>query len=111
LNPDDEPVLGEAKAGRRSVLEGYLMQITNPKAIVYWLAVVAVAGLSAAPWPIIGLFLIGSMSNSFFGHGAWAIAFSSRPFLSLYARARRWVDAVLGGFFAFVAFKLATSET
>lgn len=111
LDPSDAPVLGEAKAGRRSVLEGYLMQITNPKAIVYWLAVVAVAGLSAAPWQIIALFLIGSMSNSFFGHGAWAIAFSSRPFLALYVRARRWVDAVLGGFFAFVAFKLATSET
>ncbi|NNE89003.1 MAG: LysE family translocator [Silicimonas sp.] len=107
----DTPLIGTTQAGTRSALAGFAMQITNPKAIVYWLAAIALAGLSTAPWPIIALFLVGSTSNSFFGHGIWAIALSSRPFLTLYQRARRSVDAVLGAFFAFVAFKLATSET
>lgn len=111
LDPIDAPVINETRAGSRSALAGFLMQITNPKAIIYWLAAIALAGLSAAPWPIIALFLLGSTSNSFFGHGIWAMALSSRPFLSLYQRARRWVDGVLGAFFAFVAFKLVTSET
>lgn len=109
--PSDAPVLGKSQAVGRSALAGFMMQITNPKAIVYWLAAIALAGLSTAPWPIIAIFLIGSTSNSFFGHGIWAMALSSRPFLSLYQRARRGVDAVLGAFFAFVAYKLATSET
>lgn len=111
LSPNDAPVMPATKAGHRSALAGFLMQITNPKAIVYWLAAIALAGLSTAPWPIIALFLLGSTANSFFGHGIWAMALSSRPFLALYQRARRSVDAVLGAFFAFVAFKLATSET
>jgi threonine/homoserine/homoserine lactone efflux protein len=111
LTPNEAPVLNTSKAASRSVLAGFLMQITNPKAIVYCLAAIALAGLSSAPWPIIAIFLTGSMCNSFFGHGIWAMALSSRPFLSLYQRARRGVDAVLGAFFALVAFKLATSET
>ena len=111
LSPSDAPVTASTNAASRSALAGFLMQITNPKAMVYWLAAIALAGLGAAPWPIIALFLVGSTANSFLGHGIWAMALSSRPFLSLYQRARRSVDAVLGAFFALVAFKLATSET
>ena len=109
--PARAPVKVTTGAACRSAAAGLLMQITNPKASVYWLAAIALAGRSTAPWPIIALFLLGSTSNSFFGHGIWAMGLSSRPFLALYTRARRWVDRVLGAFFAFVAFKLATSET
>ncbi|MCK0150012.1 LysE family translocator [Marivita sp. S6314] len=91
-------------------LAGFAMQITNPKAIMYWLAAVAVANFAAAPWPIIALFVLGAFVNSVIGHGAWAIALSSRPFTALYARGRTWVEATLGVFFAFTAFKLATTR-
>ena len=105
------PPLASAGVDRGAALAGFLMQITNPKAIVYWLAAVAVADFAAAPLPILGLFLLGAFANSFLGHGAWAIALSSRPFVGLYARGRRWVEATLGAFFAFTAFTLATSRT
>ena len=86
------------------------MQMTNPKAIMYWLAAVAVANFTSAPWPILLLFIAGAFVNSFFGHGAWALALSSRPFTALYAQARRWIEATLGVFFAFTAYKLATTR-
>lgn len=89
---------------------GLAMQLTNPKAILYWIAAAAVAGLETAPMPIIAIFLAGACANSFLGHGAWAVALSSRPFLKLYAVARRWIEGALGAFFAFAAFKLATSR-
>ena len=111
LTPSYAPVITESIAAGRSAFAGFAMQITNPKAIIYWLAAIALAGLSAAPWTIVALFLLGSTANSFFGHGIWAMALSSRPFIAVYARARRSIDALLGTFFAFVAFKLATSET
>ena len=96
---------------RKAALAGYMMQMSNPKAIIYWIAAAALAGLEAAPWPVILLFLAGGFVNSFLGHGLWAVALSSRPFLAIYRSARRWVEGTLGVFFAFTAFKLATSRT
>ena len=112
LNPGElpQPTADHGPRGR-TLVAGYTMQLANPKAIVYWIAVAAVAGLQAAPWPILLIFLIGGFSNSFFGHALWAVALSSRPFLALYRSARRWVEGTLGVFFAFTAFKLATSRT
>lgn len=95
----------------RAVLAGFFMQITNPKAIFFWLAVAALGAMDAAPLPVVLIFLAGAFVNSFAGHGAWALALSSRPFRAIYARARRWVEGALGVFFGFAAFKLATSRS
>lgn len=97
-------------SARGSVLHGFLMQLINPKAMIFWLAVAAVAGLNTAPLPVIAVFLAGAFVVSFGGHGAWAIALSSAPFRAIYAAGRRWVEGALGAFFAFAAFKLATSR-
>jgi threonine/homoserine/homoserine lactone efflux protein len=95
----------------RPVVTGLAMQLTNPKAILYWIAAAAVAGLDSAPWQVLALFVAGGAVNSFTGHGAWALALSSNLFREAYAGGRRWIEAALGTFFAFAAFKLATSET
>ncbi|MBF9034559.1 LysE family transporter [Rhodobacterales bacterium HKCCE2091] len=111
LHPGKLPaVAAEPRRGNAALL-GYTMQMSNPKAILYWIAATAVAGLETAPWPVIALFLVGGMVNSFTGHGLWAVALSSRPFLAAYAGARRWIEGALGAFFTFAAFKLATSRT
>ncbi|MEM7753112.1 MAG: LysE family translocator [Pseudomonadota bacterium] len=104
------PTAPAESAAGGTVAVGLAMQLTNPKAILYWIAAAAVAGLETAPWPIIAIFLVGACVNSFLGHGLWAVALSSRMFLRLYAQARRWIEGALGAFFAFAAFKLATSR-
>lgn len=112
VSPAARPISVSAhRVKGRAVLAGYTMQMTNPKAIAYWIAIAALAELHAAPLPVLAIFVAGATFNSFFGHGAWAVALSSRPFLSVYARARHWIDGALGVFFALVAFKLATSRT
>ena len=98
------------RSGQASVLQGFLMQLINPKALLFWVAVAAVSGLNAAPMHVILVFVVGAFTVSFAGHGTWAIALSSNPFRVLYGRARRWIESLLGCFFAFVAFKLATAE-
>ncbi|MEM9426805.1 MAG: LysE family translocator [Pseudomonadota bacterium] len=111
LTPDAAlPATPAERATGSAVAVGLAMQLTNPKAILYWIAAAAVAGLEAAPWPIIAIFLAGACINSFVGHGLWAVALSSAVFLRLYQRARRWIEGALGAFFAFAAFKLATSR-
>lgn len=98
-------------AARRSFLAGFTMQVVNTKALFFWMAIAATGVLAGAPASILALFVSVAALNSFVGHGAWAVMLSSRPFLALYARGRRWVEAALGCFFAFAAFKIATSRT
>ncbi|WP_163847271.1 LysE family translocator [Pseudooceanicola aestuarii] len=89
---------------------GFAMQMTNPKAILFWIAVAAVGGVGDAPAPMIALFVAGAFCISFGGHALWALLLSSAPFRALYARARRGVEATLGVFFTFFAVKLATTK-
>lgn len=112
MNPGSLPQPGAPPGrARNAAAVGFTMQMTNPKAILYWIAAAAVAGLETAPLPILALFIAGAFVNSFAGHGAWAVALSSRPFLAIYAGARRWIEGALGAFFAFAAFKLATARS
>lgn len=103
----DMPPLSPAKA----FMTGYLLQITNPKAIVFWLAISAVGATTGAPLGIKALFLIGAFAISLVGHVAYALALSSAPVRRAYQTARRSIEATLGLLFTFFAFKLATSRS
>ena len=100
-----------AHSAGRYFLMGFLLQITNPKAIIFWLAIAAVGATQGGGSGVIAAFVIGAWCISFACHGAWAVLLSSRPFRAAYARARRWIEAALGGFFAVMAFRLATERS
>ena len=94
----------------RTGLTGFFLQITNPKAILFWLAIAGVGGVGDAPWPIVMLFVAGAFVNSFLGHGSYALLLSSGPARRTYARAQRWIEGALGCFFLFAGYKLATAK-
>jgi len=112
LNP---PQVAVAKTARRSgpklFVMGYLLQVTNPKAIVFWLAIAALGAVDGAPAPVIATFVAGAFALSFTMHAAWAVFLSSSPIRAAYAAGRRWVETALGAFFTFAAYKIATSES
>ncbi len=110
LSPPPPPRATTPRKAGSNISHGFLMQLINPKAMVFWLAVAALGGLGTAPLLVVLIFLVGAFVISFAGHGAWAFALSSAPFRALYARGRRWVEGALGAFFAFAAFKLATTR-
>ena len=59
-----------------------------------------------------GLMLIVSATAlSLLAHVAYAVAFSTTPVIEFYKRSRRWIEAGLGVFFSFAAFKVATFRT
>lgn len=99
------------KTPLKHVLAGYLLQVTNPKAIAFWLAIASIGATKGAGDGIIVLFVAGAFAISFLCHSAWALALSTNPIRMAYASARRWIEATLGVFFFFAASKLATSES
>ena len=94
----------------RYFLAGFLLQIMNPKAIAFWIAIAAVGATAGGGAGIVLLFVTGAWVISFACHGGWALLLSGRAFRRAYAAGRRWVDMSLGGFFAFAAWKMATER-
>lgn len=90
---------------------GYLLQVTNPKAISFWIAIASIGAVDGAKLPIVIAFVIGSFFISFVCHGTWALALSLEGVRRGYFAIRRWVEATLGCLFTFFAFKLATAES
>ncbi len=109
--PKVQVIQGTPQAASQLFAKGYLLQVTNPKAIAFWLAIASVGAVEGAAIGVVLAFVLGAFVISFAAHGAWAIFLSSSPIRAAYTHARRWIEAALGTFFTFAAYKLATSET
>lgn len=109
------PAFSPMQSGQRTWLRwfavGYALQVTNPKAIAFWLAIAAVGATEGAGLFVKTLFVFGAFMISFACHGAWALVMSAQRARAAYAAGRRWIEATLGIVFSVFAWKLATSET
>lgn len=110
-----DPPMIEAQAVKRQSIpalfvKGYLLQITNPKSIAFWLAIAAVGATANAPLSVIVLFVLGGFLIGFVCHAAWAVVLSAAPVRAAYQRGRRYIEGALGAFFVFAAYKLATAR-
>lgn len=109
--PEVRPERVAPKALWRHGLAGFLLQVTNPKAIVFWLAIAAVGATQGGGASVVAAFVAGAFVISFACHGAWALVLSSPPVRTAYARARRWIEGTLGVLFAGFALRLATDRS
>ncbi|MCO6383791.1 MAG: LysE family translocator [Vannielia sp.] len=99
-----------ARSAARLFAAGFALQVTNPKAIVFWLAISALGATHGGGALVYAAFFAACWLISFACHAAWALLLSSAPVRTAYARARRSVEATLGVLFSVFAFKLATSR-
>ncbi|MEO1733211.1 MAG: LysE family translocator [Pseudomonadota bacterium] len=100
----------QTQSAGRLFLAGYLLQVTNPKAIAFWLAIASIGAVDGAGLGVVIVFVMGALLISFGCHALWALALSANPVRTLYQSSRRWIEGALGAFFVFAAFKLATAE-
>ena len=91
-------------------LRGYIVQMTNPKAALSWIAIIALGLQPGAPLWVAAVIVLGTFALSIVIHVLYAVAFSTPIMVTLYGRARRSIQATLGVFFAFAGFKLLTSK-
>lgn len=112
LNPPKiEAIEVPRQVGTKLFMMGMLLQITNPKAIVFWLAIASIGATTGGGLPIIALFVVGAFVISFGCHGTWGLVLSARAARSTYAKARPAIEGVLGTFFTYAAFRLATERS
>ncbi|WP_339780901.1 LysE family transporter [uncultured Thalassospira sp.] len=85
---------------------GLALHLTNPKAILTWIAIISIGFQPGAPlW--VGMAIVagcGLLSTGI--HLFYATAFSTRPVIALYRRMARWINGILGLFFAAIGLKL-----
>ena len=112
--PRSDLTLKALVGGRRTPLgyavRGYTVHMTNPKAVLAWVAIIALGLPPEAPlW--VGLAIVfGCFGLSIAVHLTYALVFSTPIMSSLYLRARRGIQATLGIFFTFSRLKLLLSR-
>lgn len=104
----------ELDGGKRSPFgyakRGFIIQMTNPKAALAWIAIISLGLTENAPVWVAAAIVIGTFILSVIIHILYAIAFSTPFMVRIYGKARRGIQATLGAFFAFAGIKLLTSR-
>ena len=106
----DADLKPKGEAGGNMFLRGMTIQMTNPKAALQWIAIVAIGIGPEAPYTLGAALVISATILSVLGHLAYALTFSTTPVIRAYARARRWIEGALGAVFVLASYKLATAR-
>ncbi len=105
----------ELAGGRRTPFgyfqRGYIIQMTNPKAALAWIAIISLGLQEGAPLWVGAVIVLGTFALSIIIHFRYAIAFSTPVMVRIYGKTRRIIQGVLGAFFALAGLKLLTSRS
>jgi threonine/homoserine/homoserine lactone efflux protein len=79
---------------------GLILNLSNPKAVVAWMATLSLGVADAnGAWQV-ALATSVCIGLGFLIYAGYAYAFSMSGAMTAYARVRRWVDGLVAGFFA-----------
>lgn len=105
----------ELAGGRRTPFgyfqRGYIIQMTNPKAALAWIAIISLGLREGAPLWVGAVIVLGTFALSIIIHLLYAVAFSTPVMVRVYGKARRVIQGVLGTFFALAGLRLLTSRS
>ncbi len=105
----------ELAGGRRTPFgyfqRGYIIQMTNPKAALAWIAIISLGLKEGAPLWVGAVIVLGTFALSIIIHLLYAVAFSTPLMVRVYGKARRVIQGVLGTFFALAGLRLLTSRS
>ncbi len=100
----------ELAGGRRTrggyFRRGYVIQMTNPKSALAWIAIISLGLKDGAPLWVSAAIVLGTFLLSVCIHSLYAVAFSTPVMVRIYGKARRVIQGVLGAFFAFAGLRM-----
>ncbi|MBP0592563.1 LysE family translocator [Paraburkholderia sp. LEh10] len=94
---------------RRLYARGALLHLTNPKAILVWISVVALASPAGGSAPMLTM-VAGCLTIGVLVFGSYAALFSTPLARRIYLSIRRWLDGGLAVVFGLAGLKLVTSR-
>ena len=104
----------ELAGGRRTswgyAKRGYIIQMTNPKAALAWIAIISLGLAPGAPLWVAGTIVGGTFILSVVFHLLYALAFSPPAMVRIYGRARRAIQGTFGTFFGLAGLRLLTDR-
>ena len=105
-----QPPGDDALSGSALYRRGLLMHLTNPKSVLAWIALVTLGLGPEASWQRLAAILGGCAVLSVTIFCGYALVFSTAPMVSLYRRARRWIESLLAVFFGVAGLRLLLSR-
>ncbi|AXX98380.1 LysE family translocator [Profundibacter amoris] len=102
---------GERRTPLGYLKRGYLIQMTNPKAALAWIAIISLGLRHDVPLWVGAAIVIGTFILSIVIHLLYAVAFSTPVMVKVYGNSRRIIQGVLGTFFALAGLRLLTSRS
>lgn len=101
---------GNTRTPLKFFTRGYLIQMTNPKAALTWVAIITLGLAPDAPIWVAAAIVTGATLLSVIMHGLYAVAFSTNVMVRVYSKARRYIQATLGIFFVGAGIKLLSGK-
>ena len=83
-------------AGTRAILFGFLVTLTNPKAIVLFASVFATAVTASTPLWLMGLMIALVTASSLTWYSCVSLFMSSGPVIRRFQRAKHWIERAAG---------------
>ena len=83
-------------AGKRAILFGFLVTLTNPKAIVLFTSVFATAVTASTPTWLMGVMIALVGASSLTWYSCVSVFMSSAPVMRRFQRARHWIERAAG---------------
>lgn len=94
--------------GRSPFRKGLLLHLTNPKAILSWGSIYAIALVPEAPPMAVAVLFVSLSLSSMLVFWGYALLFSSAPFARAYRAAKPWFDLAFGLLFGAASLRLLT---
>ena len=104
-------IAGSGRHSRGYLLKGFTICMTNPKAVLAWIAIISLGLKPGAPIWVGIVIVVGTSVLSAIIHCLYAIAFSTPVVARIYLNCRRYIQATLGVFFTAAGIKLLISQT
>ncbi len=106
--PDTEEAISQSK--RNWFLQGLILNLSNPKAVLAWMAALSVGLSSNADIYSVVLATGVCMAAGFLVYVIYSLLFSVGGVMRVYKRFRQWVEGILAGLFALAGIGLIRSS-
>ncbi len=109
--PSQAVATGPGSSLLRHYRRGLLMHLTNPKAVLGWIAIMSLGLRPDAPAYTLPAILAGCLLLGVLIFVGYALVFSTRPMVRAYQKARRWIEGALAMVFGYAGLRLLLSRS